>query len=55
MEALYFVDGNDHPHRPPIPAVHTDIREVTERSPSEVVHISTIVSFEYQVKEGKHQ
>ena len=55
MEALHFGEGNDHPHRPPTPVVHADIREVTERSPSEVVHISTIVSFEHQVQEGKHQ
>ena len=37
MEALNFGEGNDHPHRPSTPAVHIDIREVTERSPSEVV------------------
>ena len=55
MEALHFGEGNDHPHRPLTPAVHTDTREVTERSPSEVVHISTTVSFEHQVQEGKHQ
>ena len=55
MEALHFGEGNNHPHRPPTPAVHADTREVTERSPLEVVHISTAVSFEYQVQEGKHQ
>ena len=55
MEALHFGEGNDHPHRPPILVVHKDTREVTERFPSEVVHIYTIVSFEHQVQEGKHQ
>ena len=55
MEALRFGEGNSHPHRPPTPSVHTDRREVAERSPSEVVHISTIVSFEHQVQEGYHQ
>ena len=54
MEALYFWEGNDHPDRPQTPGVHVDTREVTKRSPSEVVHISTIVSFEHQVEEGKH-
>jgi hypothetical protein len=37
MEALHFREGNDHPHRPSAPAVHTDTREVVERSPSEVI------------------
>ena len=46
MEALNFGGGNDHPHRPPTPTVHTDTREVAERSPSEVVHIPATVSFE---------
>jgi hypothetical protein len=55
MEALHFGEGNDHPHRPPTPAVHTDTREVAERSPLEVVHISATVSFEHQVQEGKTQ
>ena len=55
MEALHFGEGNDHPHRPPNPAVHIYIREVIERSPSEVVHISTTISFEHQVQEGKRQ
>ena len=53
MEALHFGEGNDHPHKPSAPTIHTDIREVIERSPSEVVHISTIVSFEHQVQEGQ--
>ena len=53
MEALRFGEGNDHPYRPPTPVVHTDTWEVTERLPSEVVHISTTVSFEHQVQEGK--
>ena len=44
MEALHFGEGNEHPHRPPTLAVHADIREVTEWSPSEVVHISIAVS-----------
>ena len=52
MEALHFGEGNNHPQRPPTPSVHTDIREVTERSPSEAVHISATVSFEHQVQEG---
>ena len=52
MEALHFEEGNNHPHRPPAPAVHTDTREVAERSPSEVVHISATVTFEHQVQEG---
>jgi len=30
MEALYFVEGNDHPHRPSTPVVHTDAREVAD-------------------------
>jgi hypothetical protein len=30
MEALHFGKGNDHPHRPPTLAVHTDTREVVE-------------------------
>jgi hypothetical protein len=47
MEALHFGKGNDHPHRPLTPAVHTDIREVAERLPSEVVHIPATVSFEH--------
>ena len=55
MEALHFCEGNDHTHRPSTPVVHTDTREVIERSPLEVVHISTTVSFEHQVQEGKHQ
>ena len=55
MEALHFGEGNDHPHTPLTPAIHIDTREVTEQSPSELVHISTIVSFERQVEEGKHQ
>jgi len=27
MEALHFGEGNDHPHKPPTLAVHTDARE----------------------------
>jgi hypothetical protein len=46
MEALHFGKGNSHPHRPLNLAVHADTREVAERSPSEVVHIPAIVSFE---------
>ena len=55
MEALHFGEENDYPHRPPTPTVHADTRQVTKRLPSEVVHISTTVSFEHQVQEGKHQ
>ena len=55
MKELHFGEGNDYPHRPPTPAVHVDTRKLTERSPLEVVHISTTVSFEHQVQEGKHQ
>ena len=55
MEALHFAEGNDHPHRPSTPAVHTYTREVIEQFPSGVIHISTTVSFEYQVQEGKNQ
>jgi hypothetical protein len=55
MEALHFREGNNHLHRPSTPAVHTDTREVAERSPSEVVHIYATVSFEHEVQEGKHQ
>ena len=51
MEALNFGEGNNHPYRPSTPEVHTDTREVAERSPSEVVHISATVSFEHQVQE----
>jgi hypothetical protein len=47
MEALHFGNGNNHTHRPPTPTVHTDIREVAERSPSKVVHILATVSFEH--------
>jgi hypothetical protein len=47
MEALHFGKGNDHPHRPSTPVVHTDTREVAKRSPLEVVHIPAIVSFEH--------
>jgi len=49
MEALHFGEGNDHPNRPPTPAVHTDAREVAERSQSGMVHILATVPFEYQV------
>ena len=52
MEALHFWEGDHHPHIPLTPAVHTDTREVAERSPSEVVHISATISFEHQVQEG---
>ena len=52
MEALHFGEGNNHPHRPPIPTVHTDAREVAERLLLEVVHISATISFEHQVQEG---
>ena len=52
MEALHFGEGTNHPHKPLIPTVHTDTREVVERSPSEVVHISATISFEHQVQEG---
>ena len=52
MEALHSGEGNSHPHRPPTPAVHTDTREVAERFPSEVVHISATISFEHQVQKG---
>ena len=55
MEALHFGEGNDHPHKPPTPAVHTDTREIIDQYSLEVVHISTTVSFEHQVQEGKHQ
>ena len=55
MEALHFGEGNDHPHRPSTPVVHIDTREVTKQYPLEVFHISTTVSFEHQVQEGKHQ
>ena len=47
MEELNFGEGNHHPHKPPAPAFPTDTREVAERSPSEVVHISTTISFEH--------
>jgi hypothetical protein len=47
MEALHFGKGNNHPHRPPTLIVHTDIREVAEQFPSEVVHIPATVSFEH--------
>ena len=55
MEALHFGEGNSHPHRPLTPTVYTNIREVAERSPSEVVQKSITDSFEHQLKEGKHQ
>ena len=55
MEALHFGEGNDHPHIPLTPTVHIDTREVVERSPLEVVHISATFSFKHQVKEGYHQ
>jgi hypothetical protein len=47
MEALHFWKGNGHPHRPPTLVVHTHTREVEEQSPSEVLHIRAIVSFEH--------
>jgi hypothetical protein len=47
MEALHFGKGNGHPHRPLTLVVHIDIKEFVERSPSEVVHIPAIVSFEH--------
>jgi hypothetical protein len=47
MEELHFGKGNSHPHRPSTPAVYIDTREVAERSPSKVVHITAIVSFEH--------
>jgi hypothetical protein len=47
MEELHFGKGYGHPHRPPTLAVHIDTREVAERSPSKVVHISAKVSFEH--------
>jgi hypothetical protein len=47
MEVLHFGKGNGHPHRPLTSVVHTDTREVAERSPSEVVHIPATVSFEH--------
>ena len=28
MESLHFGEGNDHPHRPSTPAVHTDTRKL---------------------------
>ena len=49
MEALHFGEGNGHPHRPPTLVIHTDTREVAERFPSEVVRISTTLSFEHQI------
>ena len=52
MEALHFCEGDNHPHRPLTRAVHTDTREVAERLPLEVVHISATISFEHQVYEG---
>jgi hypothetical protein len=52
MEELHFGEGNYHPHRPPTPAFHTDIREVAEKFPLELVHIFATVSFEHQVQEG---
>ena len=55
MEELHFGEGKNHPHRPPALAVHTDTREIVERSPLEVVHISATVSFEHKVQEEWHQ
>lgn len=55
MEALHSRETNSHPHRPLTPAVHKYPREVTERSPSEMVHIFSTIPFEHQVQEGKHQ
>ena len=52
MEALHFGEGDNHPHRPPTPIVHTDTREVAELLPLEVVHIPTTISFEHQLQEG---
>ena len=51
MEALHFGEGDNHPHKTLTPAVHIDTREVVERSPSKVVHISAKISFEHQVQE----
>ena len=47
MEALHSGEGNDHPHRPPTYTIHTDTREVAERSPLEMVHLSATVPFEH--------
>jgi hypothetical protein len=52
MEALQFGKGNDHPHRPSTLTVHTYIREITERSPLEVVHIPATVHFNIKYKKG---
>jgi hypothetical protein len=30
MEALHFGEGNNYPHRPLTPIVHTNTREVAE-------------------------
>jgi len=47
MKALRYGEGNDHPHRPLIPAVHTYTRKVAELSKSEMVHIPTTIPFEH--------
>ena len=52
MEALHFGKGNRHPHKPPTPAVHTDKRELIERSPSEVVHIPATFHLNIKYKKG---
>ena len=52
MEELHFGEVNNHPHRTPALVVHIDTRDVVERFPSKVVHISATISFEHQVQEG---
>jgi len=47
MEALHYGRGKNHPHRPLTPAVHTDTREVVERSPSKMTYMLATVPFEH--------
>jgi len=46
MEELHFGEGNGHPHRQLTSIVHTDIREVAEQSPLEMIHLSANIPFE---------
>lgn len=45
MESLNYGEGNDHPHISPSSTAHIDTREVAERSPFEMVHLSATVPF----------
>jgi hypothetical protein len=49
METLHSRKGDNHPHLSQASIVHTDIGEIVERPPSEVVHLPAIVPSQHQV------